>query len=141
MFGGFTFYACDRFKEFKFNNIPLIYDTETNYIKVNDVIPAPRNVNLNYIQSPLNYTNNLIYNWIINNKQYINQTAKSNESWELINNINTNDSEVWDSFSANKTMMYYYLDNIQDYNGDEEMFKGYYFNIQLLPKIIFDLRF
>ena len=137
MFGGFTFYNCDRFKEFKFDNIPLIYDTETNYIKVNDIVIPPRNVDILYVQSPLEYTNKIIYNWIQNNKGYINSNSKNNEYCDI---INTNDSEIWNSFYFNRTMMYYYLDNIQSYNGDDEMFKGYYFNIKLLPKIINDIR-
>lgn len=140
MLGGFTFCACNRFKEFKFNNIPLIYDTETNYVKVNDVVVPPKNVDPLYSRSSLNYTNNIINDWIKTNRSYIKTVSNNNLNCDLINNIKTNDSEIWDSFSNNRTLMYYYLDNIQSYNGDEEMFKGYYFNIQLLPKIIYDLR-
>lgn len=140
MLGGYTFYDYPRFAEFKFNNIPLIYDKETNYVKINDIIPAPKNLNLNYINSPLKYTNYIIQNWIKNNKKYINSFKNNHEFCNIVNSINTLDEEIWDEFNKHKTTSYYYLNNVHDYNGDKEMFKGYYFNIKLLPKIIFDLR-
>lgn len=140
MFGGFTFCCCNRFKEFNYNNITLIYDTETNYIKVNDIVLPPKKINLEYIQNPLNFTNKIIQNWINDNKQFINQVAKNNKVSDLISNINTNDSEVWDSLKRNK-FLYYYLEDVEPYNGDRDMFKGYYFNVQLLPRLIFDIRF
>ena len=90
MFGGFTFYSCVRFKEFNYNNITLIYDTETNYIKVNDIVLPPKNLNMEYIQNPLNFTNKIIQNWINDNKQFINQVAKNNRDYDLISNIHTN---------------------------------------------------
>ena len=141
MLGGYTFYSCDRFAEIKFNNLPLIYDKETNYVKINDIIPAPKDVNLNYIHSPLKYTNNIIQNWIKNNKDYINGFNNNHEFCNIVNSINILDEEIWNDFNKHNTRCYYYLDNVQDYNGDKDMFKGYYFNIKLLPKIIFDLRF
>ena len=140
MFGGFTFYGCERFKEFIYNNIVLIYDTETNYIKVNDVVLPPKEIDLEYIQNPLNFTNKIIQNWINNNYYFINQVSKNNKSSDLISGINTNDSEIWESLKHNK-FLYYYLEDVEPFNGDRDIFKGYYFNVQLLQKLIFDIRF
>ena len=140
MFGGFTFYGFERFKEFIYNNIVLIYDTETNYIKVNDVVLPPKEIDLEYIQNPLNFTNKIIQNWINNNNYFINRVAKNNKSSDLISDINTNDSEIWESLKHNK-FLYYYLEDVESYNEDRDIFKGYYFNVQLLQKLLFDIRF
>lgn len=128
-----TFFANPRFKEENFFGIYLIVDTETNYVNVNGLcssrcLPIKDSIRFNQKR-----TNNLIENFV--SRVYYKHFQQF-ESWNNLNEINTNDSEILDFFHHNRTSLYYYSENNYYDNLDYDIFEGYYVNRKILPWFI-----
>ena len=128
-----SFVANPRFKEENFFGIYLIVDTETDYVNVNSLcssrcLPCKDSIKFNR-----NRTNKLIEDFI--SKAYYKHFQQF-ESWDNLNEIETNDSEILDFFHYNRTSLYYYSKNNYYDNLDYDIFEGYYVNRIILPWFI-----
>lgn len=128
-----TFVANPRFKEEKFFGIWLIVDKETNYVNVNSLCSLRCLPNKESIEFNKRRTNNLIRNFI---SEIYYDHFKQFESWDNINEIQSEDSEVFNSLQKNKTSLYYYSKHNEYYNLNYDIFEGYYINRKILPWFI-----
>ena len=124
-----TFVANSRFKEENFFGIWLIVDKETNYVNVNSLCSSRCFPDKESIEFNKKRTNNLIRNFI---SEIYYEHFQQFESWDNINEIQSEDSEIFNSLQKNKTSLYYYSENNYYDNLDYDIFEGYYVNKKIL---------
>lgn len=110
-------------------------DSETGFIRINDFINSDFEYFEEEYKDYIKRTDYIFQRWVEDNYYTYLAPYEGYNRMEF-ENINTNDSSVWDQFQKNRTNLYYHSNHNQGGYINLPMFDGWYVNPKILNILI-----